>query len=174
MPLESDRGALQCPQPHSLMLLSPLALCPGGLSKREEAAPDAESNSQDEDLCTLFVHDMNKLNLDSSENSTADLELAAMRAIHMQPPKSQRELAHTLGISVGKANFLLRALLEKGVLKVENLRRNDNKLGYLYLITPKGLREKARLTQAFLIRKEQEYLQLRAQIDHLKRELDSR
>lgn len=102
-----------------------------------------------------------------------ELELAAMRAVAGSPPTSQRELAATLGISVGKTNYLLRALLEKGLLKVENFSRSDHKLGYLYLLTPSGVIEKARLTRAFLARKESEYVQLRRQIDDLRSEVDS-
>ena len=101
-----------------------------------------------------------------------ELELAAMRAVAGSPPTSQRELAAMLGISVGKTNYLLRALLEKGLLKVENFSRSDNKLGYLYLLTPSGVIEKARLTRSFLARKEAEYLQLQRQIKSLRSEVE--
>lgn len=100
-----------------------------------------------------------------------DLELAAMRHVSGAPVASQRELAARLGISVGKTNFLLRALLEKGLVKVENFRRSDRKIGYLYLLTPSGMAEKARLTRAFIARKEADYAQLRQQIAALKAEL---
>lgn len=104
--------------------------------------------------------------------SDDELELAAMRAVAGSPASSQRELAATLGISVGKTNYLLRALLEKGLLKVENFSRSDHKLGYLYLLTPSGVIEKARLTRAFLARKESEYEQLQRQIDALRDEVN--
>lgn len=104
--------------------------------------------------------------------SDDELELAAMRAVAGSPASSQRELAATLGISVGKTNYLLRALLEKGLLKVENFSRSDHKLGYLYLLTPTGVIEKARLTRAFLARKESEYEQLQRQIDALRDEVN--
>jgi EPS-associated MarR family transcriptional regulator len=101
-----------------------------------------------------------------------ELELAAMRQVSAQPVSSQRELAARLGISVGKTNFVLRALLEKGLVKVENFRRNDRKIGYLYLLTPSGMAEKARLTRAFIARKEADYARLHQQLSALKAELD--
>lgn len=100
-----------------------------------------------------------------------ELELAAMRQVSAEPVGSQRELAARLGISIGKTNFLLRALLEKGLVKVENFRRSDRKIGYLYLMTPSGMAEKARLTRAFIARKEVDYAYLRQQIAALKAEL---
>jgi EPS-associated MarR family transcriptional regulator len=102
-----------------------------------------------------------------------ELELAAMRQVSAEPVGSQRELAARLGISVGKTNFLLRALLKKGLLKVENFRRSDHKMGYLYLLTPSGMAEKARLTRSFIARKEADYAQLSQQIAALKAELSS-
>lgn len=100
-----------------------------------------------------------------------ELELAAMRQVSAEPVGSQRELAARLGISVGKTNFLLQALLRKGLVKVENFRRSDHKIGYLYLLTPSGIAEKARLTRAFIARKEVDYAHLRQQIAALKAEL---
>ncbi len=100
-----------------------------------------------------------------------ELELAAMRQVGAEPVSSQRELAARLGISVGKTNFLLQALLRKGLVKVENFRRSDHKIGYLYLLTPSGIAEKARLTRAFIARKEVDYAHLRQQIAALKAEL---
>lgn len=94
-----------------------------------------------------------------------------MRQVFAEPISSQRELATRLGISIGKTNFLLRALLQKGLVKVENFRRSDRKIGYLYLLTPSGMTEKARLTRAFIARKEIEYEYLSQQITALKVEL---
>jgi EPS-associated MarR family transcriptional regulator len=111
---------------------------------------------------------------DNDHSRDRELEWATMRAVESGAPRSQRELAATLGISIGKTNYLLRALLDQGLVKVENFKRNDNKLGYLYLLTPQGIREKARLTRDFLIRKEQEYAALQAQIQQLRSELDPR
>ena len=100
-----------------------------------------------------------------------ELELAAMRAVAESPAASQRNLALKLGISLGKTNFLLRALLEKGLVKSENFRRSDNKLAYLYLLTPSGVRTKARMTRDYLQRKELEYASLRAEITALRHEV---
>lgn len=101
-----------------------------------------------------------------------ELELAAMRAVAKTPAESQRQLAETLGISIGKTNYLINALLDKGLVKVENFSRSGNKLGYLYLLTPRGVVEKARLTKAFLARKEAEYLALQEQIIVLRDEIN--
>ena len=81
---------------------------------------------------------------------------------------SQRELAAALGVSVGAANYCLKALVEKGWLKLENFQKNPNKLGYLYLLTPKGIAAKTTLTAHFLRRKLNEYERLKAEIEILK------
>ena len=85
---------------------------------------------------------------------------------------SQRELAEALGVSVGAANYCLKALVEKGWVKLENFQKNPNKLGYLYLLTPMGITAKAQLTAGFLRRKMAEYEALRAEIDQLQAEVD--
>ena len=85
---------------------------------------------------------------------------------------SQRELAEALGVSVGAANYCLKALVEKGWVKLENFRKNPNKLGYLYLLTPMGITAKAQLTASFLGRKMAQYEALRAEIDQLRAEVD--
>ncbi|MEP6503580.1 MAG: MarR family EPS-associated transcriptional regulator [Betaproteobacteria bacterium] len=94
-----------------------------------------------------------------------------MRAVQEAPESSQRSLAKALGISVGKTNYLLRALLDKGLVKAENFRRSDNKLAYLYLLTPSGLVAKSRLTRAYLQRKETEYASLQLEISQLRAEI---
>lgn len=106
-----------------------------------------------------------------SSPSEEELELAAMRAVVDSPAVSQRILARELGLSLGKTNFLLRALLAKGLMKVENFRRSDNKLAYLYLLTPSGAVEKAKLTQSYLQRKEAEYARLQEEIAQLRAEV---
>lgn len=107
-----------------------------------------------------------------ADGAADELELDAMRQVSAEPVGSQRELAARLGISIGKSNFVLRALLGKGLVKVENFRRSDHKIGYLYLLTPSGMAEKARLTRAFIARKESDYAQLQLQIATLKAELE--
>jgi EPS-associated MarR family transcriptional regulator len=99
------------------------------------------------------------------------LELAVMRVVADSPTASQRSLALALGISLGKTNFLLRELLKKGLVKAENFRRSDNKLAYLYLLTPSGVVAKARLTQVYLQRKEAEYERLQQEIALLRSEV---
>lgn len=78
-----------------------------------------------------------------------------------------------MGVSLGKANYCLRALVEKGLVKLGNFRKNQNKRQYAYLLTPAGLEEKTRITQAFLKRKEAEFEAIRREIEVLKGELDS-
>ena len=86
------------------------------------------------------------------------------------PGASQRTLAQELGVSVGKVNYCIQALLEKGLLKVNSFRNSDNKRAYMYYLTPKGMEEKARVTVRFLRRKMAEYETLKSEIDQLKRE----
>ena len=94
-----------------------------------------------------------------------------LRLIGEQPEISQRELARSLGVSLGKTHYLMKALLEKGRVKADNFLRSDNKLAYAYLLTPSGASAKIRLTKAFLARKEEEFEQLHRDIDALRREL---
>jgi EPS-associated MarR family transcriptional regulator len=101
-----------------------------------------------------------------------EMRFKVLRALEQQPDLSQRQLADMLGVSLGKANYLLRALLDKGLLKARNFRNSQNKLAYAYLITPGGLAEKAALTRGYLERKSQEYEALRDEIDKLKLELE--
>lgn len=96
-----------------------------------------------------------------------------LKLIEEHPDYSQRQLAKALGVSLGKTHYLLKALLEKGWVKAQNFRRSDQKLGYLYLLTPTGIRQRMSLTQAFLARKEREYVQLRAQISALRKDLSA-
>ena len=86
---------------------------------------------------------------------------------------SQRELARRLGVSVGKTHYLLKALLEKGLVKMDDFRRHGNKLAYAYLLTPSGIATKLSLTKSFLRHKEAEYQSLRGEIDQLREELDA-
>lgn len=95
-----------------------------------------------------------------------------LKTLEVNPSLSQRDLAKRLGISLGKVNFCLNALVEKGCLKVNNFRNSENKLAYAYLLTPHGVEEKARITIRFLKYKIQEYEQLRAEIKELKREAE--
>ena len=97
--------------------------------------------------------------------------VALLRLIEEHPEYSQRQLARELGVSLGKAHYLLKALLGKGWVKAQNFQRSDRKLRYLYVLTPSGIRERFHLTQAFLARKEREYVLLRSQISALRKDL---
>ena len=97
--------------------------------------------------------------------------LAVLRLLEQRPDLSQRDLSEALGLSLGKTHYVLHSLLDKGQVKAGNFRRSDNKLAYAYVLTPHGLREKLRLTRAFLSRKEAEFEQLRRTIATLKNEL---
>jgi EPS-associated MarR family transcriptional regulator len=98
-------------------------------------------------------------------------QLALLRLLEKQPELSQRDLSEALNLSLGKTHYLLRALLDKGLVKVRNFRRSDQKLAYAYLLTPAGLRAKLTLTRAFLARKEAEFESLQQTIALLRREL---
>lgn len=108
-----------------------------------------------------------------STSSSIDEEshLRIMRLIEASPALSQRELAMALGVSLGKVNYLLKALIEKGAIKASNFRRSDNKLAYAYLLTPNGVAQKAALTARFLRRKLAEYESLKREIEQLQDEV---
>ena len=100
-----------------------------------------------------------------------DAAVALLRLIEAHPDYSQRQLARELGVSLGKTHYLLKALLGKGWVKAQNFKRSDQKLGYLYVLTPQGVRQRLHLTQSFLARKETEYDMLKTQIVSLREEL---
>jgi EPS-associated MarR family transcriptional regulator len=94
-----------------------------------------------------------------------------LRALEQQPDMNQRQLAEQLGVSLGKTNYLLRALVDKGMLKARNFRNSQNKLAYAYLLTPSGMAQKAELTRGYLERKTAEYETLKEEIERLKADL---
>ena len=87
-----------------------------------------------------------------------------LRKIEKNPRISQRKLADDLGFSLGKINYCLKALKEKGLIKAENFKQNKNKINYLYILTPKGIAQKTKLTVNFMKRKIKEYEELKAEI----------
>lgn len=95
-----------------------------------------------------------------------------LKTLENNPGLSQRNLAKQLGVSLGKVNFCLNALIDKGCLKVDNFRNSANKLSYAYLLTPYGVEQKARMTVDFLQIKLQEYERLHIEIAELKRETE--
>lgn len=104
---------------------------------------------------------------------TDEYRYKILKLVADNPEISQRELAQQLGISLGKANYCLKALIAKGLLKASNFRNNKNKLAYMYLLTSHGLEEKAAITMRFLKLKVQEYETLQAEIEELRREAAS-
>ena len=87
-----------------------------------------------------------------------------LRSIGKKPKSSQRELAGQLGFSLGKLNYCLRALQGKGLVKIKNFQKNPNKINYIYVLTPKGIAEKTKLTLNFMRRKIKEYDELKKEI----------
>tara|TARA_X000000368_G_C22982012_1_gene690351 strand:- start:707 stop:1003 length:297 start_codon:yes stop_codon:yes gene_type:complete len=87
-----------------------------------------------------------------------------LRKIQKKPNSSQRELANELGFSLGKLNYCLKALQSKGFVKIKNFSKNPNKLNYFYILTPKGIAEKTKLTLDFMQRKMKEYDELRKEM----------
>ena len=98
--------------------------------------------------------------------------LSVLREIEADPEMTQRALSLRLGLSLGKINFLVKALIEKGLIKAENFKNSKNKSAYLYSLTPHGLEEKTRATYHFLKRKIEEYENLEVEIKQLKKEAD--
>lgn len=94
-----------------------------------------------------------------------------MRLLEANPRLSQRDVARELGVSLGKVNYCVRALARKGWIKVTNFKNSRNKSAYMYLLTPRGIRHKARLTVCFLRMKVREHEALRAEIEQINREL---
>ena len=105
---------------------------------------------------------------------TDEIRYRILRELEREPQLSQRELAESLGVSVGKTNYCLKALVEKGLVKVENFRRSGNKLAYAYQLTPRGIADKARVTKRFLRIKLEEYESLQFEIEELRQEVARR
>ena len=102
--------------------------------------------------------------MNTNKNSQDEFEL--LRKLNLKTKHSQRELAKDLGFSLGKLNYCIKALKDKGLIKIKNFGKNKNKLNYIYILTPKGLAEKTSLTINFMKRKMKEY-------DELKNELET-
>lgn len=97
--------------------------------------------------------------------------LTILKTIKENPRVTQRELSAALGFSLGKVNFLIQALVDKGLIKVDNFKKSNNKNAYLYYLTPQGIEAKAKTTFFFLKRKMAEYEDLKRQIEELKEEI---
>ena len=114
------------------------------------------------DFQSFFLNPVNK----------KDIHLDLLRKLEANPAYTQRELSHEMGVSLGKVNYCMKKLIEKGSIKLSNFSHNSNKVGYAYLLTPKGLEEKARLTFAFLKIKMEEYEMLKDEISLLKKDTE--
>ena len=106
-------------------------------------------------------------------NLSDENALQALKLLEKNPELTQRELAAELGISLGKAHYMIKALIDMGWIKLDNFQRSNNKWGYAYLLTPMGLTEKAAITVRFLARKREEYRLLEQQIADLSVEIES-
>lgn len=101
----------------------------------------------------------------------SEVHYKLMCMLEANPEMSQRDIARELGISLGKVNYCLRALVQKGWIKVSNFTNSQNKAAYMYLLTPRGIEEKASLTLRFLQTKTKEYEALRREIQQMRREV---
>jgi len=101
---------------------------------------------------------------------SSNMDYRLFKILSENPEISQRKLASALGLSLGKTNYCLKAFITRGLVKVNNFRRSDNKMAYSYLLTPKGIEEKARVTVRFFRAVEKDYETLKIEIDHLKQE----
>jgi EPS-associated MarR family transcriptional regulator len=101
---------------------------------------------------------------------TDEYRYKILKILEANPEISQRNLARALGVSLGRTNFCLKALIERGLLKATNFRNSSNKLAYMYLLTPKGIEEKSVITAQFLKIKMQEYANLEAEIEELRQD----
>ena len=101
-----------------------------------------------------------------------DIHLDLLRKLEVNPEYTQRELSQEMGVSLGKINYCMKKLIEKGWIKLSNFRRNPNKVGYTYILTPKGIEEKTKLTFLFLKIKMEEYEMLKKEISKLKKDTE--
>ena len=101
---------------------------------------------------------------------TDETRYRILKLLEADPHASQRRIADELGISLGRVNFCVQALIQKGLVKANNFRNNANKRAYLYYLTPRGVEEKAKVTARFLKRKLEEYEALKRELEELQRE----
>ena len=112
------------------------------------------------------------MNHQSTKSADDELHLKVLRALESNPKASQRELSKELGVSLGKVNYAVNALIDAGWVKLGNFANSPKKLGYVYLLTPSGMTQKAAITARFLKRKMAEYERLRKEIEQLKAEVE--
>ena len=112
-----------------------------------------------------------KKNITENNNLTSD-DLNVLRHLESEQKVSQRDLSNTLGISLGKVNFIIRALIDKGIIKAKNFKNNKNKRAYAYYLTREGIEEKSMLTIKFFQRKMSEYDDLKRELKALEAEIE--
>ena len=105
--------------------------------------------------------------------SNDEIQLSVLRLLEQNPQLTQRQLSAELGVSLGKTHYIVKSLIDVGLVKLDNFQRSDNKWGYAYLLTPKGIKEKAAITVRFLARKQDEFRRLEREIEILKSEVDA-
>jgi EPS-associated MarR family transcriptional regulator len=110
---------------------------------------------------------------ETMEPAAQDAHLRLLSLIEQHPEYSQRRLAEAMGVSLGKAHYLLKALFEKGLVKAGKFSRNPVKLHYVYALTPAGVKHRLQLTRRFLQLKEQEFVSLKSEIDRLRAVLEA-
>jgi EPS-associated MarR family transcriptional regulator len=130
----------------------------------EKATKTKNSEHKVDYLAGLMVASVHCMN-----TSALETDLRALQVLTEQPQLNQRELASQLGVSLGRVNYCLRALVAKGFLKAQNFKSSKNKLAYAYVLTPAGISARAELTAEFLQIKVKEYERLEAQIDDLRK-----
>ena len=118
-------------------------------------------------MAVAYLNLSAKIPMQLNEETTYKL----LKLLAQQPGISQRELAEEMGFSVGKINYCLKALMDKGWVKARNFKNSNHKIAYAYVFTPKGLREKTRITGQFLKRKVREYEALKREIEYLRQEV---
>jgi EPS-associated MarR family transcriptional regulator len=104
--------------------------------------------------------------------STTEIRYRLLKLLENNPNLTQRQMAEKMGLSLGKFNYCLKELAKKGIVKIERFTTSDRKAAYMYLLTPRGIEEKTRITANFLKRKMAEYEQLKKEIRELSREVD--
>ena len=118
----------------------------------------------------MNISDFNMTLADKHDLESEEI-LKVLREITQTPEMTQRELSNKLGISLGKINFLMKALIKRGLVKAHNFKNSSNKNAYLYYLTPHGIEEKARITYRFLMRTMKEYERLKEEIGQLQIEV---
>jgi len=117
-------------------------------------------------MCSMSEQTNNKDNIFKSEKT-----LWVLKEVEVNPQITQRVLAQKLEISLGKINFLINALVDKGIIEIKNFKNSKRKLAYIYLLTPKGIKTKLQLTQKFFLWKLAEFERLKQEIESFKKEV---